>query len=61
MIIFTSGDLTQEQRDRLSQFSYDMLHKGVLREEELLKSIEKALQRFTPQDAEKQPAATAEK
>lgn len=46
VIIFTAGDLTQAQRERLAEFSQNMLRKGVVREEELLSSIEHALKRL---------------
>lgn len=50
VIIVTSEDLTEEQKQRLSQFSLDMLHKGIFKEKDLLTSIEKALHRFDPPD-----------
>ena len=48
VIIFTAGDLTEEQQQRLAEFSKMMLHKGLIREEELLSSIEHTLKRFYP-------------
>jgi CheY-like chemotaxis protein len=48
VIIFTAGDLTEEQQQRLAEFSQMMLHKGLIKEEELLSSIEHALKRFYP-------------
>lgn len=46
VIIFTAGDLSEDQQQRLSRFSQDMLRKGA-KEEDLLASIEKALKRFS--------------
>jgi len=48
VIIFTAGDLTEEQQNTLSKFSTDMLHKGLFEEKELLSSIERALNRIKP-------------
>ena len=48
VIIFTAGDLTEEQKNTLSKFSSDMLHKGLFEEKELLSSIERALERIKP-------------
>ncbi|GEM_PF-431240 len=46
VIIFTAGDLTETQLGRLAEFSQNMLRKGVVKEEELLASIEHALKHF---------------
>lgn len=46
VIIFTAGDLTEEQQQHLSKFTERMLQKGVFKEDDLLKSIESALKRF---------------
>ena len=48
VIIFTAGELTNEQVNRLSEFSQAMIRKGLFKEEDLLASIERALQRFAP-------------
>jgi GAF domain-containing protein/DNA-binding response OmpR family regulator len=48
VIIFTAGDLTQEQQQRLAEFSQKMLHKSVFSEEEFLESLEHVLKRFSP-------------
>jgi CheY-like chemotaxis protein len=46
VIIFTAGDLTEEQHTRLSEFSQKMLHKSEFREEELLGSLENVLKKL---------------
>ncbi|MBN2146449.1 MAG: GAF domain-containing protein, partial [Anaerolineales bacterium] len=46
VIIFTAGDLTDIQREKLAEFSQNLLHKGTVGEEELLSSIEHALRRL---------------
>jgi hypothetical protein len=48
VIIFTAGDLVEEQRQRLSEFSYEMVSKGLFKENDLLASIERALDHFAP-------------
>jgi CheY-like chemotaxis protein len=48
VIIFTAGDLSETQRDRLSEFSQAMLYKSSFKEQELLISIEHALKRLVP-------------
>jgi len=53
VIIFTAGDLTEEQKNTLAKFSSDMLHKGLIEEKELLSSIERALERIKPLSEEK--------
>ncbi len=53
VIIFTAGDLTDEQVQRLSDFSQTMIRKGLFKEEDLLASIEHALQRFKPPEVTK--------
>lgn len=47
VIIFTAGDLTEEQRNYLSKFSADMLNKGLLTEDELLSTIHSSLERYS--------------
>jgi len=47
VIIFTAGDLTQEQRDRLAEFSQRMLHKSTFKEQDLLDSLQNALNRLS--------------
>ena len=46
VIIFTAGDLTEEQRAHLAEFSQRMLHKSTFKEQDLLESLQNALQRF---------------
>ena len=46
VIIVTAGDLDEQQRRRLAQFSEAMLNKGVLGEAEFLGILEQALERF---------------
>ncbi len=48
VIIFTAGVLTDEQQQRLADFSQMMLHKGEMGEEELLAAIENVLRRINP-------------
>jgi hypothetical protein len=48
VIIFTAGDLAEEQRQRLSEFSFEMVSKGLFKENDLLTSIERALEHFVP-------------
>jgi GAF domain-containing protein/DNA-binding response OmpR family regulator len=48
VIVFTAGDLSEEQHNQLSQFSLDMLSKSSFEESELLDSINKALNRLSP-------------
>ncbi len=56
VIIFTAGDLTQEQRDRLAEFSQRMLHKSTFKEQDLLESLQNALNRLSqPQSQEPSP------
>ena len=43
VLILTGADLTKEQQQMLSDFGQSMLHKGLLRENELLAALEKAL------------------
>ncbi len=47
VVIFTAGDLSEDQQKYLSQFSENMLHKGLFHEGDLLASIEKSLKRFS--------------
>jgi CheY-like chemotaxis protein len=46
VIVFTAADLSDEQKEKLSQFTKNMLKKGLVKEEDLLASIEAALKRF---------------
>jgi len=46
VIIFTAGDLSYEEKNRIAQFSQTMIQKSLIREEDLLKGIESALKRF---------------
>ena len=48
VIIFTAGDLSESDRARLQKFSLDLLYKSEFREEDLLSSLQKVLQRLTP-------------
>lgn len=48
VIIFTAGELTSDQSSRLAEFSHQMVNKGLFKEEELLASIEHALEHFIP-------------
>lgn len=48
VIIFTAGDLTEDQRQRLAEFSHHMVNKGMFKEQDLLSSIEHALEHFVP-------------
>jgi CheY-like chemotaxis protein len=43
VIILTGADLTAEQRDLLSEFGQQMIHKGSLREIDLLNTLENSL------------------
>lgn len=46
VVIFTAGELTGEQKERLAEFGKHLLHKGMFKEEELLKNIRQALERY---------------
>lgn len=48
VIIFTAGDLKDEQLQRLAEFSHQMINKGLFKEDELLSTIERALEHFIP-------------
>jgi CheY-like chemotaxis protein len=48
VIIFTAGELTDEQRKRLAEFSHEMVSKGLFKENDLLTTIERALAQFVP-------------
>jgi CheY-like chemotaxis protein len=52
VIVFSAADLTQEQKDRISEFTQHMLDKSTFKEDQLLKLIEEVLKRF------KQPPGT---
>lgn len=47
VVILTGGSLDDEQRLQLAAFAQAMLQKGLFREEDLLKTLQKALQRFS--------------
>jgi CheY-like chemotaxis protein len=51
VIIFTAGDLSEEQKMHLAEMSQQMIYKNAFEEEDLLKSIERALERFKREDA----------
>jgi len=46
VIIFTAGDLTEEQALHLTEMSQQMIYKNAFDEDDLLQSIERALDRF---------------
>jgi len=46
VIIFTAGDLTEEQLARLAEFSKMMLHKSTFSENELLASLDSLLKKM---------------
>ncbi len=46
VIIFTAGDLTEEQHTRLAEFSKMMLHKSSFKEDELLESLDRLLRKM---------------
>ena len=48
IIIFTSGDLEEEQIERLSEFSLEMVQKGLVSDEELFEIIQQTLHRYYP-------------
>jgi CheY-like chemotaxis protein len=48
VIVLTSGNLDDEQQSRLSEYSLEMIHKGLVPEEEILNTIEKTLNRYYP-------------
>lgn len=48
VIIFTGGDLNDEQRQMLARFGESMLQKGVISEQDLLASLERSLRRIAP-------------
>ncbi len=48
VIIFTASDLSEADRSRLQKFSLDLLYKSEFREEDLLSSLQKVLQRLSP-------------
>jgi signal transduction histidine kinase/DNA-binding response OmpR family regulator/putative methionine-R-sulfoxide reductase with GAF domain len=54
VIIFTAGDLNDEQISRLAEFTQKMIHKGSFKEDELLASIENALHRFSETETTQQ-------
>ncbi len=47
VIIFTAGDLTDEQRERLAQFSQQLIQKSAFKEDDLLTSLEGLLNRLS--------------
>jgi CheY-like chemotaxis protein/nitrogen-specific signal transduction histidine kinase len=46
VVIFTAGDLNEEQKMHLAEMSQQMIYKNAFKEDDLLKSIERALERF---------------
>jgi len=46
VIIFTAGDLTEEQHTRLAEFSKMMLHKSSFKEDELLGNLDSLLSKM---------------
>jgi len=46
VIILTGGDLTAEQKNKLSNFGHQMILKSVLKEQDLLNELELALKQF---------------
>jgi CheY-like chemotaxis protein len=50
VIIFTAGDLTEEQHERLSRFTQNMLNKSSFEEEEMLAIIKRTLSRLSLQE-----------
>jgi CheY-like chemotaxis protein len=46
VIILSSGDLSEEQQNRLNEFSLHLLHKEGLKGSDLLESVEKELKRI---------------
>lgn len=48
VIVLTPGDLDEEQKTRLSEFSHEMVHKGLVSEEEIFNTIERTLKAYYP-------------
>jgi CheY-like chemotaxis protein len=48
VIVFTAGDVSEEEQMRLSKFSQEMISKSSFSEEDLLELINKAIKKFTP-------------
>jgi CheY-like chemotaxis protein len=46
VIVFTAADLNEEQRKRLENFSQDMIRKGLVSDEELFQTIDRALNSY---------------
>lgn len=46
VIILSAGDLTEEQQNRLNEYSLNLLHKEGLKGSDLLKSVEEELKRI---------------
>ena len=46
VIVFTAGDLTAEQQSHLAEISQELIRKNAFKEEDLLKSLEHALERL---------------
>ena len=46
VIVYTAGDLQEDQRERLAEFSQALLKKGSVTVEELLTCLEKSLQKY---------------
>jgi GAF domain-containing protein/CheY-like chemotaxis protein len=50
VIIFTAGDLTEQHQEQLANFSLEMMHKSGFSEQEMLATIQRALQRYSLPD-----------
>lgn len=48
VIVLTPGDLDEEQLSRLSEFSHEMIHRGLISEEEIFNTIDRTLKRYYP-------------
>jgi CheY-like chemotaxis protein len=47
VIIFTAGDLNEEQQQKLSDFSLEMMHKSSFNEQDMLAALQSALKMFS--------------
>ena len=52
IIVLSSRDLDEEEQSRLSDFSLEMIHKGLVSDEEIFNTIEKTLNRYYPSNRE---------
>jgi len=48
VIVLTGGDLTTEQRARLTEFNHQMMQKGLFDQDRLIGMLRRALQRLQP-------------